>query len=335
VSQATPTITWATPAAIAFGTAISATQLDASSGGLAGNFVYTPVAGTIPAVGSDPLAVTFTPSDTTDYTTATANVIQVVNSPPNPVSVLNSMSPAFVSAGGPTIALTLTGTGFVSGSTAYWGTTALSTQYVSATQLTVQVTASEIATAGITAISVQSPAPGGGTSNALQFEVDSAGSGSGTAPAFTTLTASVAAGTTANYSVTIPSTATNLSVTCLNLPVDATCSYSSTTGAVTIATSSSTPKGTYQITVIFTETLPGSASAFVVLPLLLLPVLVIRRRFMKRNIWFPASLALVLLVGVATVVSCSGGGGSSSTPVSPTNPTHQATSSGGVTLTIQ
>jgi len=34
--QATPLITWATPAAITYGTALSATQLDASSGGVAG-----------------------------------------------------------------------------------------------------------------------------------------------------------------------------------------------------------------------------------------------------------------------------------------------------------
>ncbi len=39
VNKATPTITWATPAAITYGTALSATQLDATSGGVAGTFV--------------------------------------------------------------------------------------------------------------------------------------------------------------------------------------------------------------------------------------------------------------------------------------------------------
>jgi hypothetical protein len=297
--------------------------------------VYNPAAGTTAAVGSDTLSVTFTPTDTTDYTTATADVTLLVNSPSNPAPSLSSMSPAFSSAGEPAFTLTLTGTGFVSGSTVYWGTTALSTQVASATQLTAQVTAAEISSAGITAVSVQTPAPGGGTSNALQFEVDSAGTGSGTAPTFTTSTASVTAGVTASYPVTLSSTATNVSATCLNLPVGATCSYSSTTGAVTIATSSITPKGTYQITVVFTDTLPGSASAFVVLPLLLLPLLVVRRRLVGRDLWFTASLALVILAGVAIAVGCGGGGAVGSTPVSPTNPTHQVTSSGGVTLTIQ
>jgi hypothetical protein len=74
----------------------------------------------------------------------------------------------------------------------------------------------------------------------------------------------------------------------------------------------------------------GSASAFVVLPLLLLPLLFMRRKLVGRNIWFAASLALAILTGVATAVGC---GGSSS--VSLTSPTHQVTSSGGVTLTIQ
>ncbi len=73
VNKATPAITWATPAAITYGTALSATQLDASST-VAGTFVYTPAAGTVLTAGSQTLSVTFTPTDSTDYTTATATV---------------------------------------------------------------------------------------------------------------------------------------------------------------------------------------------------------------------------------------------------------------------
>jgi hypothetical protein len=54
--------------------------------------------------------------------------------------------------------------------------------------------------------------------------------------------------------------------TCLNLPTGATCSYSATTNTVSIATSATTPRGTYQITVVFTETLPGAAEASILLP---------------------------------------------------------------------
>lgn len=74
VNKTTPAITWATPAAITYGTALSVTQLDATAGGVAGSFAYTPAAGTVLGVGSQTLSVTFTPSDTTDYNTATGSV---------------------------------------------------------------------------------------------------------------------------------------------------------------------------------------------------------------------------------------------------------------------
>jgi hypothetical protein len=74
----TPTITWATPAAITYGTALSATQLNASST-VAGSFAYYPTSGTVLTAGTQTLKVTFTPTDTTDYTTATATVPLTVN----------------------------------------------------------------------------------------------------------------------------------------------------------------------------------------------------------------------------------------------------------------
>jgi len=78
VSKATPAITWAAPAAIIYGTALNATQLDATAS-VAGTFTYSPVSGTVLAVGSQTLAVTFTPTDTTDYTTATKTATLTVN----------------------------------------------------------------------------------------------------------------------------------------------------------------------------------------------------------------------------------------------------------------
>ncbi len=71
VLKATPTITWATPASIVYGTALSSTQLNASSGGVAGTFSYSPIAGTILNVGAAQiLSVTFTPTDTANYNSA-------------------------------------------------------------------------------------------------------------------------------------------------------------------------------------------------------------------------------------------------------------------------
>lgn len=77
VTQATPAITWTTPAGITYGTALSGAQLDATAS-VAGTFVYSPVAGQVPVAGNQSLSVTFTPTDATDYTTATGNVTLAV-----------------------------------------------------------------------------------------------------------------------------------------------------------------------------------------------------------------------------------------------------------------
>src|ERR1035438_8000768 len=80
----TPTITWATPSPIVYGTALSSTQLDASSGGVAGTFASSPAAGTVVAAGSQTLSVTFTPADTTTYNSA-ASSVQLTVSQATPV----------------------------------------------------------------------------------------------------------------------------------------------------------------------------------------------------------------------------------------------------------
>jgi uncharacterized repeat protein (TIGR03803 family) len=74
VDKITPTITWAGPADITYGTALGTAQLDATAS-VPGQFTYTPPAGTILGAGDgQALTVTFTPTDGTDYTTATATV---------------------------------------------------------------------------------------------------------------------------------------------------------------------------------------------------------------------------------------------------------------------
>jgi RHS repeat-associated protein len=103
--QVKPAITWRTPAPITYGTALSATQLNATAS-VAGTFAYTPAAGTIPAAGTDTLSVTFTPTDTTDYKTATQTVVLTVS---GTIPVITGLSPASGSAG--TI-VTITGANF-------------------------------------------------------------------------------------------------------------------------------------------------------------------------------------------------------------------------------
>jgi hypothetical protein len=77
VDKAAPTVTWATPASIAYGTPLSAAQLDATAS-VSGAFNYSPSLGTVLAGGTKTLSVTFTPNDSTDYTTAKATVSLLV-----------------------------------------------------------------------------------------------------------------------------------------------------------------------------------------------------------------------------------------------------------------
>jgi hypothetical protein len=100
VGKATPTITWSTPAAITYGTALSATQLNATSNVAAGAFSYSPASGTTPSAGTQTLTATFTPTDTTNYNTATAsvslNVIVAVPGAPTAVSATTANGEATV-----------------------------------------------------------------------------------------------------------------------------------------------------------------------------------------------------------------------------------------------
>ena len=85
----TPMITWAAPAAITFGSALSPLQLDATAS-VPGTFVYNPPVGTVLQAGpNQPLSVTFTPTDTNSFTTANAsNTITVNPAAATPASLI-------------------------------------------------------------------------------------------------------------------------------------------------------------------------------------------------------------------------------------------------------
>src|SRR5438034_5633808 len=83
----TPTITWADPAAITYGTPLGASQLDAtasvSGSPVAGTFTYAPAPGTVLGAGlNQTLQVTFEPTDQVRYTTAAATAKITVNPAP-------------------------------------------------------------------------------------------------------------------------------------------------------------------------------------------------------------------------------------------------------------
>ncbi len=112
VTQVTPVITWANPAVITYGTPLSGTQLNATAS-VPGTFAYSPAAGAVLNAGTQTLNVTFTPTDATNYTTATASVSLVVNKAGLTVAasdagrIYGTANPAFTS----------TITGFVNGDT--------------------------------------------------------------------------------------------------------------------------------------------------------------------------------------------------------------------------
>ena len=87
VGKAYPTLTWANPADIVYGTALGASQLSATatynSTNVPGTFAYTPAAGTVlPAGSAQTLSVTFTPTDTTTFLPVTTNVTLNVTAAP-------------------------------------------------------------------------------------------------------------------------------------------------------------------------------------------------------------------------------------------------------------
>ncbi len=78
-AQAIPRILWPAPAAISYGTALSAAQLNGTAD-VPGVFIYTPPAGTVLVAGSGhTLSARFTPADSAVYAPTTATTTIVVN----------------------------------------------------------------------------------------------------------------------------------------------------------------------------------------------------------------------------------------------------------------
>ena len=90
-SKLASVVTWATPDPITYGTALSATQLDATAS-VPGMFVYTPASGKVLAVGTQTLSVKFTPTQSTDYTTVTGTTVPLVVNPANTTTTITTTS---------------------------------------------------------------------------------------------------------------------------------------------------------------------------------------------------------------------------------------------------
>ncbi len=95
ITPVTPSVTaWPTASAITFGQALSASTLSGGSATVAGSFAFT-APSTVPgAVGTYSAAVTFTPTDTTNYTSVSGNVNVTVNAASASV-ILSNLTQAY------------------------------------------------------------------------------------------------------------------------------------------------------------------------------------------------------------------------------------------------
>ncbi len=117
IDKATPTVTWANPAAIPYGTLLTNTQLTAT-GSVPGTLSYNPPAGTMLNIGNhQPLVVLLTPTDSTNYNTANATAyIDVTQVTPT----INWPTPADITYGAALGGTQLNATSSALGMTGWW-----------------------------------------------------------------------------------------------------------------------------------------------------------------------------------------------------------------------
>ena len=151
VTQTTPVVTWTVPAAIEFGVPLGATQLDATAS-VPGTFTYTPAAGTVLAPGANQVTATFAPTDSFDFSAASATQTITVTAPS-----LTGISPSSAKLGAANTTITVSGQGFEKLAEVEWNGTALATTWVSLNELTAVVPASFLTSKGTATITVADP----------------------------------------------------------------------------------------------------------------------------------------------------------------------------------
>ena len=110
VTKAAPAISWPNPAAVVYGTALGAAQLNATAN-VPGTFTYSPAAGTRLPAGTHALSVTFTPSDDVNHTGATMGVTVTMAKAPLSIAANSAVKPF----GAPLPSFSATAAGFVTG----------------------------------------------------------------------------------------------------------------------------------------------------------------------------------------------------------------------------
>ena len=307
VGQATPPIQWSAPAAITYGTALSSTQLNASSS-VKGTFAYSPAAGTVLGAGSQTLKTTFTPADATDYTTANGSVLLTVNQATPAIGLTSSQNPLVL--GQPvTFTATLTAPAGTTptGTVTFWdGTTQIGSGKVSAGVATLASSALAVGAHSIAAQYSGDANFASVTSTALaqaviQFSIGTASGGSATG--------SGVPGGFVTYQLTVtPPSNNSVTFTVTGLPKGFTATF----------TPNTVPTGAGPTNVTLTIHIPSQVSSAAQVParpgssshlpyalgLLLLPLLGIGRsgRRLSRSLL----LALLAVAGLAATLGLSG-----------------------------
>jgi len=99
------------------------------------------------------------------------STLTITGNPYNLTPSLSAINPAAIQTGSGDTDVTVTGSGFSSGSIVQMGSLALPTSYTSSTTLTATVPAAELASLAWAPITVSNPAPGGGISTALPLTI--------------------------------------------------------------------------------------------------------------------------------------------------------------------
>ncbi len=103
---------------------------------------------------------------------ALASLCSLLAAQSNPVPFVNNpVVPTSAAPGSAGFALTVNGTGFVSGATVNWNGSPRATTFVSSSTLQAAILFTDVASVGTAAITVTNPAPGGGISNSANFSV--------------------------------------------------------------------------------------------------------------------------------------------------------------------
>jgi hypothetical protein len=309
----------------ALASAVTANPTHGVLTGTAPNLFYTPTAG---FVGSDSFSFTMTDASATTPASAAAVVAITVSAPVSSVPTLSSLKPGVVIAGSSATTLTVTGTGFTTGSTVFWNGSARTTTFVSSTQVTAAITATDLTGSGMANIVVSTSGTTGPMSTPISLAIDSSGTVTLTS---TATTYTVTHGSTVTAQLTfanLPSGAVT-QASCYNLPAGANCSYNGSSSKLTLTTGTATAPGTYQILVVSTVNPTATASIVghsgeIALGLLGLPIglMCLGRR---RRRWLYSGVGILGLC-LFFVIGCSSGSSSTTTPA--------VTSQASTTLTL-